>query len=96
MYFDFCRFFIVILCGISILWIPLVRSSQGGQLFIYIQAVQGYLGTPIGALFLMAIIWKRMNEQVSQFLFTLLNHLKLEIVFNFLWATFMAVILQAY
>ncbi|XP_013386157.1 sodium/glucose cotransporter 5 [Lingula anatina] len=57
------RVFILFMCVISILWIPLVKSSQGGQLFIYIQAVQGYLGTPIGALFLLAIAWGRMNEQ---------------------------------
>ncbi|XP_021344911.1 sodium/glucose cotransporter 4-like, partial [Mizuhopecten yessoensis] len=57
------RIFIVILCGISIAWIPLVRSSQGGQLFNYIQSIQGYLGTPIGALFVLGVFWKRMNEQ---------------------------------
>ncbi|XP_074655538.1 sodium/glucose cotransporter 4-like [Tubulanus polymorphus] len=56
------RVFIVVLCVVSILWIPLVQSSQGGQLFIYIQAIQGYLGTPVGALFFTALIWKRMNE----------------------------------
>ncbi|XP_067660642.1 sodium/mannose cotransporter SLC5A10-like [Haliotis asinina] len=56
------RVAIVILCGVSILWIPMIRSSQGGQLFNYIQAVQGYLGTPIGPLFIMAVLWKRMNE----------------------------------
>ncbi|GFR62446.1 sodium/glucose cotransporter 4 [Elysia marginata] len=56
------RLFVLLLCGVAILWIPMVRSSQGGQLFTYIQAVQGYLGTPIGALFVMAILWKRMNE----------------------------------
>ena len=42
-----------------------MKSSQSGQLFVYIQAIQGYLGTPIGALFLWAILWKRMNEHVS-------------------------------
>ncbi|XP_056012408.1 sodium/glucose cotransporter 4-like [Ostrea edulis] len=57
------RIFIVILCVVSILWIPLVRSSQGGQLFAYINAVQSYLGTPIGALFFLAVAWKRMTEQ---------------------------------
>lgn len=57
--------FIVILCVLSILWIPLVKASQSGQLFVYIQSVQGYLGTPIGALFVLAILWGRMNEQVS-------------------------------
>ncbi|KAH9503396.1 Sodium/glucose cotransporter 4 [Bulinus truncatus] len=57
------RLFILLLCGVAILWIPMVKSSQGGQLFNYIQAVQGYLGTPIGALFLLAALWKRMNER---------------------------------
>ncbi|CAH1787470.1 unnamed protein product [Owenia fusiformis] len=56
------RVFIIILCGVSILWVPMVQTSQGGQLFVYIQAVQGYLGTPVGALFLMAVLWKRMTE----------------------------------
>ena len=59
------RVFIIVLCVLSILWIPLVKSSQSGQLFVYIQAVQGYLGTPIGAVFLLAILWGRMNEYVS-------------------------------
>ena len=43
-----------------------MKSSQGGQIFVYIQAIQGYLGTPIGALFLWSILWKRMNEHVSK------------------------------
>jgi hypothetical protein len=54
----------VALCGVSVLWIPLVQASAGGQLFVYIQAVQGYLGTPIGALFLMAVFSTGLNEQV--------------------------------
>ncbi|KAL4223186.1 hypothetical protein ACF0H5_016658 [Mactra antiquata] len=57
------RVFIVIICVLSILWIPLLKSSQSGQLFIYIQAVQGYLGTPIGALFVWSMVWGRMNEK---------------------------------
>ncbi|XP_041376601.1 sodium/glucose cotransporter 4-like isoform X2 [Gigantopelta aegis] len=56
------RAFILFMSAVSILWLPLVRSSQGGQLFNYIQAVQGYLGTPTTALFLFAILWKRTNE----------------------------------
>src|SRR6218665_2759415 len=62
---DACRLVVLILCGISILWIPLLQSSAGGQLFVYIQSIQGYLGTPIGALFLLAIFCKRVNEKVS-------------------------------
>ncbi|KAL3858003.1 hypothetical protein ACJMK2_012621 [Sinanodonta woodiana] len=47
----------------NVLWIPLLKTSQSGQLFIYIQSVQGYLGTPIGPVFLLAILWKRTTEQ---------------------------------
>nr|KAG5706614.1 hypothetical protein BaRGS_005684 [Batillaria attramentaria] len=61
------RIFVLLLCVVSILWIPLVKSSQGGQLFNYIQAVQGYLGTPVGALFIFGILWKRMNERGAFF-----------------------------
>lgn len=77
------RFFVLILCVVAILWIPLVKSSQGGQLFNYIQAVQGYLGTPIGALFILGVLWTRMNERVSfitpriySFLFFTLTYLQ--------------------
>ncbi|XP_060598058.1 sodium/glucose cotransporter 4-like [Ruditapes philippinarum] len=59
------RVFIVFMCILSVLWIPLVKSSQSGQLFIYLNAIQGYLATPIGALFLMAALWKRMTEPAA-------------------------------
>ncbi|XP_045173428.2 sodium/glucose cotransporter 4-like [Mercenaria mercenaria] len=59
------RVFILLLCALSILWIPLVKSSKSGQLFIYIQAVQGYLGVPLGPLFIFAIFWHRMSEQAA-------------------------------
>ena len=55
----------IIISALSILWIPLVKSSKSGQLFIYIQSVQGYLGTPLGPVFLFAILWKRTTEKVN-------------------------------
>ncbi|XP_030847741.1 sodium/glucose cotransporter 4 isoform X1 [Strongylocentrotus purpuratus] len=57
------RIFILIMVGISILWIPIIQASQGGRLFDYIQAVTSYLAPPICAVFLMAIIWERVNEK---------------------------------
>ena len=62
---NYFRVFILLLSALSILWIPLVKSSKSGQLFNYIQAVQGYLGTPLGPVFLCAILWKRMTEKVK-------------------------------
>ncbi|XP_009455555.2 sodium/glucose cotransporter 4 isoform X10 [Pan troglodytes] len=59
------RVFVVFLVVISILWIPIIQSSNSGQLFDYIQAVTSYLAPPITALFLLAIFCKRVTEPVS-------------------------------
>ena len=50
--------------GIGILWIPVVQSVQGGQLFLYIQAVSAYFSPPIAALYLIAILWTKATEKV--------------------------------
>ena len=63
-FLDF-RVCITVLCVVSVLWVPLVQSSAGGQLFVYIQAIQGYLGTAIGPVFVLAVFWKRATESVS-------------------------------
>ncbi|KAF0873936.1 SC5A9 protein, partial [Crocuta crocuta] len=56
------RLFVVFLVAISILWIPIIQSSNSGQLFDYIQAITSYLAPPITALFLLAIFCKRVTE----------------------------------
>ena len=60
-----CRLCILVLVAISIGWIPLIQEMQGGQLYIYIQSIAAYLSPPIAMIFCMAIVWPRMNEQVS-------------------------------
>ncbi|XP_034380381.1 solute carrier family 5 member 4B isoform X4 [Arvicanthis niloticus] len=57
------RIFGIILIVISILWVPLVQSSQNGQLFHYISSFASYIGPPLGAVFALAIFFKRVNEQ---------------------------------
>ncbi|KAH9500112.1 Sodium/glucose cotransporter 4 [Bulinus truncatus] len=57
------RIFILLLMGVSVLWIPVLQASQGGQLFNYIQTVTGYFAPPILAIFLLAVLWERTNEQ---------------------------------
>ncbi|CAM2718937.1 unnamed protein product [Rotaria socialis] len=57
------RVFTLILVGISILWIPIISIAQGGRLFDYIQSVQSFLAPPICAIYLLAILWKRVNEE---------------------------------
>ncbi|CAF3095003.1 unnamed protein product, partial [Rotaria sp. Silwood2] len=57
------RIFTLILVGISILWIPIISAAQGGKLFDYIQAVISFLAPPISAIYLLGILWKRINEE---------------------------------
>ncbi|XP_069119420.1 sodium/glucose cotransporter 4-like isoform X2 [Argopecten irradians] len=56
------RLFVAIMCVVSVLWIPLVKSSQGGKLFQYMTAMEAYLGAPTGILFLFSIFWKGTTE----------------------------------
>ncbi|XP_064652316.1 sodium/glucose cotransporter 4-like [Lineus longissimus] len=55
------RVFVLVLAGIGIAWIPIVQS--GAELFHYIQAVTSYLSPPVCAVYVLAIFWKRTNEQ---------------------------------
>ncbi|XP_022108994.1 sodium/glucose cotransporter 4-like [Acanthaster planci] len=57
------RLFIVVLLGVSIVWIPVVQAAQGGQLFIYIQSLQSYFAPPVFTCFVMGVAWGRINEK---------------------------------
>ncbi|XP_069590656.1 sodium/myo-inositol cotransporter 2 isoform X1 [Ranitomeya imitator] len=57
------RVFVLVLVVVSILWIPLVQASQGGQLFIYIQSISSYLQPPVAVVFILGCFWKRTNEK---------------------------------
>uniref|UniRef100_A0AAQ5Y5F1 Solute carrier family 5 member 9 n=1 Tax=Amphiprion ocellaris TaxID=80972 RepID=A0AAQ5Y5F1_AMPOC len=57
------RVFILFLVCVSLLWIPVVQTANSGQLFDYIQSMTSFLAPPITAVFLMAILWPRANEQ---------------------------------
>lgn len=59
-----CRVVTVVLVALSVVWIPILQSSSGGQLYIYIQAVTSYLAPPVTAVFVLAVFWPRANEQV--------------------------------
>ncbi|XP_078095996.1 sodium/myo-inositol cotransporter 2-like [Mustelus asterias] len=56
------RVFILVLVVLSVLWIPLVQMSQGGQLFQYIQSISSYLQPPVAVVFMAGCFWKRTNE----------------------------------
>lgn len=57
------RVFVLVLVVVSVLWIPIVQASQGGQLFIYIQSISSYLQPPVAIIFLLGCFWKRTNEK---------------------------------
>lgn len=57
------RIFVAFMVVISIAWVPIIVEMQGGQMYLYIQEVADYLTPPVAALFLLAIFWKRCNEQ---------------------------------
>jgi len=52
--------FIVVL---GMLWIPIMERIGGGVLYQYLQNVQAYIAPPITAVFVLGIIWKRINAQ---------------------------------
>lgn len=55
----------VVLVVLSVVWLPILQSSSGGQLYVYIQAVTSSLAPPVTAVFVLAVFWPRANEQVG-------------------------------
>ena len=49
---------------VSILWIPIIQAAKGGRLFDYIQAITSYLAPPICSVFVLGVLWGRINEKV--------------------------------
>ena len=54
--------FIVLL---GILWIPIMEKIGGGVMYQYLQNVQSYIAPPVTAVFLLGIIWKRVNSTAA-------------------------------
>ena len=54
--------FIVIL---GIIWIPIMEKIGGGVMYQYLQNVQSYIAPPVTAVFLLGIIWKRVNSKAA-------------------------------
>ncbi|XP_076451798.1 sodium/myo-inositol cotransporter-like [Babylonia areolata] len=57
------RLFIIVMVGVSIAWVPIIKETSGGQVFIYINEVTNYLAPPFAALFLLALLVPRVNEK---------------------------------
>ncbi|MGQ0740015.1 MAG: sodium:solute symporter [Bacteroidota bacterium] len=54
-----------IIVVLGMLWIPIMDKIGGGVLYQYLQNVQAYIAPPITAVFLLGILWKRMNAQAA-------------------------------
>ncbi|XP_048193446.1 sodium/glucose cotransporter 1-like, partial [Perognathus longimembris pacificus] len=57
------RFFVIILLAVTIAWIPVIETSHSEVLFECIQVTRSYLLPPVTAVFLLAVLCKRINEQ---------------------------------
>ena len=51
-----------VLVLLGLLWIPLMQLISG-QLYQYIQSVQAYIAPPITAVFLLGLLWSRLNAR---------------------------------
>lgn len=52
-----------IIVVLGMLWIPIMQKIGGGVLYQYLQSVQAYIAPPITAVFLLGVLWKRVNAQ---------------------------------
>ncbi|KAK7480843.1 hypothetical protein BaRGS_00027929 [Batillaria attramentaria] len=50
------RLFILVMVGVSIAWVPVIKETNRGQVFIYIQEVTNYLAPPFAAIYLLAVL----------------------------------------
>ena len=60
------RVTVLVMVGISILWLPILQAQQGGLLWFYIAAICAYLSVPWCMAFLLGLFWKRTSEPVSK------------------------------
>jgi SSS family solute:Na+ symporter len=51
-----------LLVGFGLLWIPFMKLISG-QLYHYLQSVQAYISPPIAAVFLIGVLWHRVNAK---------------------------------
>jgi len=54
---------VIVVLGIA--WIPIMEKIGGGVMYQYLQNVQAYIGPPVTAVFLLGILWKRINAHAS-------------------------------
>lgn len=54
-----------IIVVLGIIWIPIMQKIGGGVMYQYLQNVQSYIAPPVTAVFLLGILWKRVNSKAA-------------------------------
>ncbi len=54
-----------IIVVLGFIWIPIMEKIGGGVMYQYLQNVQSYIAPPVTAVFLLGIIWKRINAEAA-------------------------------
>ena len=54
-----------IIVVLGIIWIPIMQKIGRGVMYQYLQNVQSYIAPPVAAVFLLGIIWKRVNSKAA-------------------------------
>lgn len=49
---------------VVVIWVPVIQDAKGGEIFKYVSSVNGYLGAPTCAMFVLAMFWSRITEPV--------------------------------
>ncbi len=62
---DIGKLATVMMVVLGIIWIPIMQKIGGGVLYQYLQSVQSYIAPPITAVFLLGVLWKRVNSQAA-------------------------------
>nr|XP_022335312.1 sodium/glucose cotransporter 4-like [Crassostrea virginica] len=82
------RVFLVFMCGVSVLGVPIIKASSGGQLFTYMTAMEGYISAPMGVVFLFSIFWTKMTEPAAFFGLIIANTIGgIRLVLEFVYPT---------
>ncbi|KAB5487664.1 MULTISPECIES: sodium:solute symporter [Flagellimonas] len=54
-----------IIVVLGIIWIPIMDKIGGGVMYQYLQNVQSYIAPPVTTVFLLGILWKRVNSKAA-------------------------------
>ncbi|XP_064104954.1 sodium/myo-inositol cotransporter 2-like isoform X2 [Macrobrachium nipponense] len=57
------RLFVILMVIASVLWIPIIQNTGKSQLFDYINMVISFLASPICAIYVIGLAFKRINEK---------------------------------